>query len=63
MIHYIEQNVLAQSLHKNKYENNPGFIKFKDESGLPFESYDEFKKEQITKRSELYKKILEWNWR
>ena len=63
LIHYIEQNVLAQSLHKNKYENNPGFIKFKDESGLPFESYDEFKKEQITKRSELYKKILEWNWR
>lgn len=63
LVHYIEQNVLAQSLHKNKYENNPGFVKFIEKSGLPFEAYDDFKKEQITKRSELYKKILEWNWR
>ena len=63
LVHYIEQNVLAQSLHRNKYANNPGFIKFKEESGLPFETYDDFKKAQITKRSELYKKILEWNWR
>lgn len=63
LVHYIEQNVLAQSLHKNKYENNPGFVKFIEKSKLPFKACDEFKKEQITKRSELYKKILEWNWR
>lgn len=60
---YFSQNILAQTLNKQKYENNPGFVKFKDESKLEFESYDEFKKENIAKRAELYKQILIWNWK
>ena len=63
LAHYIEQNVLAQSLNANKYENNPGFMDFITRSGLKFEAYADFKKEQIQKRGELYKSILEWNWR
>lgn len=63
LVHYIEQNVLAQSLNANKYENNPGFVDFIHQSGLKFEPYTEFKKEQIQKRGELYKNILEWNWK
>lgn len=60
---YFSQNILAQTLNKQKYENNPGFVKFKDESKLEFESYDEFKKVNIAKRAELYKQILIWNWK
>lgn len=60
---YFSQNILAQTLNKQKYENNPGFVKFKDESKLEFESYDEFKKANIAKRTELYKQILIWNWK
>lgn len=60
---YFSQNILAQTLNKQKYENNPGFVKFKDESKLEFESYDEFKKANIAKRAELYKQILIWNWK
>lgn len=60
---YFSQNILAQTLNKQKYENNPGFVKFKDESKLEFESYDEFKKTNIAKRAELYKQILIWNWK
>ena len=59
---YFSQNILAQTLNKQKYENNPGFLCFKNTSKLEFEAYDEFKKINITKRAELYKQILIWNW-
>ncbi len=62
VIHYIEQNVLAQSLNPNKYENNPGFLEFVKRSGLAFHSYKEFKKSAISERTELYRNILLWNW-
>ena len=60
--HYIEQNILAQTLNKAKYENNPGFLKFKEDSQLPFEAYDSFKRNEIANRAELYRRILLWNW-
>ena len=59
---YFSQNILAQSLHKNKYENNPRFVKFKNNSQLDFKPYDEFKKKSIEERAQLYKDILKWNW-
>lgn len=62
MPHYYEQNILAQSLCKMKYENNPGFKQFVNKSGLSFKPYDEFKRASITERGELYKAILKWNW-
>ena len=60
---YFSQNILAQTLNEQKYHNNPSFIKFKNESGLDFKSYEEFKKNSISERAELYKSILQWNWK
>lgn len=59
---YFSQNILAQTLHPDKYKNNPGFIEYKDNSDLPFKSYEEFKKVNIYERGELYKQILLKNW-
>jgi hypothetical protein len=63
VVHYIQQNILAQTLNKNKYTNNPGFLKFKENSKIPFKSYDNFTKDSIMERTNLYKEILLWNWR
>jgi uncharacterized protein with ParB-like and HNH nuclease domain len=62
VVQYFSQNILAQSLHKDKYQNNPGFLNFKTESGLPFEAYESFKRNDIMQRAKLYKYILLWNW-
>ncbi len=61
-IHYIEQNILAQSLNPSKYENNPGFLSFIRRSGLGFRPYSEFKLSSIRERTQLYCNILLWNW-
>lgn len=60
---YFSQNILAQTLNKQKYENNPTFLKFVRDTGLPFCSYENFTRKAINERAELYKKILKWNWR
>ena len=62
VIQYFSQNILAQTLNAKKYENNPGFIKFKEKSKLGFKPYTEFKRIAISERAELYKSILKWNW-
>ncbi len=61
--HYIEHNILAQSLSADKYEKNPGFLKFKESSKLAFKPYDDFKDNNITERTNLYRGILIWNWK
>ncbi len=61
--HYYSQNILAQTLNSAKYQNNPSFIKFADNSNLEFKSYEEFKRADINDRAELYRNILIWNWR
>ena len=60
--HYYGQNLLAQSLHKRTYENNPGFIKFIKESKLPFKAHPEFKKADLDARQELYRAIAKKIW-
>lgn len=62
VVHYIEQNILAQSLNPSKYENNPGFLGFIGRSGLDFRPYSEFKLSSIRERTQLYCDILLWNW-
>lgn len=62
VIQYFSQNILAQTLNIKKYENNPGFVKFKETSKLEFKPYKEFKRIAISERAELYKSILKWNW-
>ena len=60
--HYSKQNILARTLTSIQYVNEPDFMRFKKESGLPFRSYEKFTKVEIEERMELYKKICEEIW-
>ena len=60
--HYNTQNLLARSLHPQCYEHNPGFLRFKDQSGLPFVAHEEFNTVDLEQRSELYRQIAERIW-
>jgi hypothetical protein len=60
--HYFGQNLLAQSLHENAYDHNPGFQRFCEQSGLPFVKHADFKKADLDARQDLYRKIAEQIW-
>jgi hypothetical protein len=60
--HYNAQNLLARSLHPQSYTLNPGFLRFKEQSGLSFASIAEFKKTSLDERGELYRSIAERIW-
>ena len=60
--HYNTQNLLARSLHPQCYERNPGFLQFKEQSGLPFTPLVTFKKADLETRSQLYRQIAEHIW-
>ena len=60
--HYYGQNLLAQSLHERAYDRDPGFRRFREESGLSFEAHSEFKKADLDDRQELYRKLAEQIW-
>ncbi len=62
LTHYVEQNLLAASLHSQKYERNPGFRKFREQQGLPFKAHPQFKKADLIERQELYRQICEQIW-
>ena len=60
--HYSKGNIIAKSLAKICYENNPSFTNYIKERNLPFKYYDEFDKESLKERIELYKQISESIW-
>lgn len=60
--HYQSENLLARSLHPMCYVHNPGFLKLKAETGLPFKAFTEFKKANFDERFSLYKGIGELLW-
>jgi hypothetical protein len=60
--HYYGQNLLAKSLDPRAYEHNPGFRRFIERSGLPFEPCPEFRKADLDKRQELYRRLAELIW-
>ena len=63
--HYLQENLLAQSLLETAYENKSGFSGFKqfiEWSKLPFQSYSEFKKENLNDRQDLYQLIAKNIW-
>jgi Protein of unknown function (DUF1524) len=60
--HYNTQNLLARSLHPQCYDHNPGFLRFKEQSGLPFVAQEQFKKADLENRCQLYPKIAERIW-
>ena len=60
--HYVGQNLLARSLCSEAYQNNPGFLGFKNESGLAFRPLDEFQKADIDERQSLYIELVSRIW-
>lgn len=60
--HYIKENLLAQSLNTVCYERNPNFLNYVNQSGLPFKAHDQYKKEDLNERQNLYKQISEEIW-
>ncbi len=60
--HYNGQNLLARSLYPDCYSHNPGFLRFRDESGLPFRPHSEFRKADLEERGELYRLVAERIW-
>ncbi len=60
--HYQSENLLARSLHPMCYVHNPGFLKLKTETGLPFKAFTAFKKANFDERFSLYKGIAELLW-
>ena len=60
---YIEQNLLAKTLHPQCYVNNPSFISYKQWSALPFRAHPEaFRRKDLDERQELYRRICEEIW-
>jgi uncharacterized protein with ParB-like and HNH nuclease domain len=60
--HYISQNLLARSLHPRCYQHNPGFLRFVQESGLPFQPHEQFKKADLDARQDLFRQLAEKIW-
>jgi len=60
--HYFGQNLLARSLHPKCYENNPGFLRFVEQTGLPFKPVTTFRSAEMEERSQLYLKLAEHIW-
>ena len=55
-------DLLAQSLHEQAYERNPGFRGFLQRSGLKFRPHPEFKKADVDARQALYMALAEQIW-
>lgn len=60
--HYFGQNLLAQSLCEEAYNNNPGFLKYIKQSGLPFKPHAQFRKLDLDERQALYRQLAEQIW-
>jgi hypothetical protein len=54
--------LLARSLHPTCYENNPGFLRFVQASGVPFKPMTSFKSTEMKERCDLYLKLAEHIW-
>ncbi|WMT75903.1 DUF262 domain-containing protein [Bradyrhizobium sp. Ash2021] len=60
--HYRTQNLLAHSLHADCYSHNPGFLRFVNDSKLPFKARETFKTADIEERGQLYRMLAEQVW-
>jgi len=60
--HYLKENLLARSLHTDCYKKNPNFLHFRDETGINFKSHEQFMKQDLIERTELYKEICDSIW-
>ena len=61
--HYLGENLLAASLHPQKYsEGKTSFCDFISSSNLPFKPHPQFKRADLFERQELYRQICEQIW-
>lgn len=60
--HYLKQNLLAASLHELAHDNDPGFRRFKEATGLDFKPYEVFDVDAINERQELYRQLAMRIW-
>lgn len=60
--HYLKANPLAQTLHADCYEKNPGFTQMMARTGLEFAPYQDFNKDSILERSALYCALAKHIW-
>ncbi len=60
--HYLKENMLAASLAKDFYINNPSFIQFCKKNNFPFKPYSTIKKDNIRERCELYSILANVIW-
>jgi hypothetical protein len=60
--HYNSQNLLARSLNAQCYDHNPGFLQFREASGLPFQPFEAFTKTELEARCQLYRLIAQRIW-
>lgn len=59
---YDSENLLARSLNKNCYINNPSFIRFINDKKLDFKYYNKFNKSEFIQRNNLYKDLCKRIW-
>ena len=67
--YYLRENLLAQSLHEETYDHNPGFVRFNNEfkrnsgpKGLEFQAHPQFKKDDLDERQKLYRELCKQIW-
>ena len=60
--HYINENLLAQSLHKRTYERNSGFREFIQRSRLSLQPCSSFTKADLDDRQKLYQQLAGRIW-
>jgi len=59
---YFSENLLARSLNKKCYQNNPQFLNFFKNKSLPFIAHEIFNKNDIVIRQNLYSAICKQIW-
>ena len=60
VVQYAKDNILAQSLYRGTYQNNPRFLQLASEYG--FKPYDRFDKAAIRDRLQLYVRLAKSIW-
>jgi uncharacterized protein with ParB-like and HNH nuclease domain len=59
---YFGENLLAKSLNKDCYQNNPQFRRFYEAENLAFKPYEVFDKKALLERQELYAELAKKIW-
>ena len=60
--HYFGQNLLAASLNGQAYDRNPGFLRYIENSGLPFQAHSSYRQVDMDDRQMLYIRVAEEIW-